>query len=466
MIVERVWAISDVHTDHKENIDWVCSLSNSKYQSDALVVAGDVSHYVCVLMYTLKMLKTKFKYVLFTPGNHDLWLNDDRGHAEKEGQKLKQTLDHHRRSGGGGSAGGEEDQARSRSTTEVPELDDKETFEELFPDSLNKLTYLLDACERHGVFVWPRTFEARAPPPCDAASDTAATPTGTPGAAPSSTLAHESGYDYGRPRRHEVRIVPLLSWHHPSFDTEPDLDPEAVKAQLHTAPPPLEKVVNDYRRCRWPRLQEGGRLDDIVAQNVSETQCEAVARRVDRVNDSRDWPLRAAVDAARTGVDADPSAHQQEGETRTGERTATTVISFSHFLPRVELIPEKRFLFYQHLARCSGSRYLRSRVEALHPNVHVFGHTHFGWDQELDGVRYVQASLSYPYERRMRFPSLEIGTLASEPLLLFDFSAATEADRLPVYHARWSGYYAQRPRTPHDSTLAQWVIDAYRTLDR
>ena len=34
------------------------------------------------------------------------------------------------------------------------------------------------------------------------------------------------------------------------------------------------------------------------------------------------------------------------------------------------------------------------------PDCHVFGHTHFGWDQVLDGVRYIQAPLSYPSERK------------------------------------------------------------------
>eukprot|EP00918_Siedleckia_nematoides_P056547 GHVU01123309.1.p1 GENE.GHVU01123309.1~~GHVU01123309.1.p1 ORF type:complete len:272 (+),score=37.77 GHVU01123309.1:393-1208(+) len=237
MIVERVWAISDVHTDHKENIDWVCSLSNTKYQRDALVVAGDVSHYVGVLMHTLKVLKTKFKYVLFTPGNHDLWLNDDRGLAEQESEKLRKTLDRIRRSGGCAGGRGEEQARSTRSATEGLELgDDEETFEELFPDSMKKLKYVLEACERHGVFVWPRTFETPPPPPCDnaAASASETAPTGTPGgAAPSSTSLGED-----RPRRHVVRIVPLLSWHQPSFDTEPDLDPADVKRQLHTTPPP------------------------------------------------------------------------------------------------------------------------------------------------------------------------------------------------------------------------------------
>ena len=34
--------------------------------------------------------------------------------------------------------------------------------------------------------------------------------------------------------------------------------------------------------------------------------------------------------------------------------------------------------------------------------MHVFGHTHFGWDHTLDGIRYIQAPVSYPNEWKQR----------------------------------------------------------------
>ena len=34
-----------------------------------------------------------------------------------------------------------------------------------------------------------------------------------------------------------------------------------------------------------------------------------------------------------------------------------------------------------------GSLPLGRRVRALRPHMHVFGHSHFGWDQTLDGTR-------------------------------------------------------------------------------
>ena len=53
-------------------------------------------------------------------------------------------------------------------------------------------------------------------------------------------------------------------------------------------------------------------------------------------------------------------------------------------------------LNFANLAKAVGSDYLGDRVRKLHPAAHVFGHTHFAWDTELDGTRYIQWPLGYP----------------------------------------------------------------------
>ena len=40
----RFWAISDVHTDNKDNLKWLQRLSTSRYRNDVLLLAGDVAH--------------------------------------------------------------------------------------------------------------------------------------------------------------------------------------------------------------------------------------------------------------------------------------------------------------------------------------------------------------------------------------------------------------------------------------
>ncbi len=78
------------------------------------------------------------------------------------------------------------------------------------------------------------------------------------------------------------------------------------------------------------------------------------------------------------------------------------VLSFSHFLPRQELLPEKRMLYMPNLAKAAGSDLLEARVRRLKPLAHVFGHTHFSWDMAVEGQRYVQWPRGYPSENRQR----------------------------------------------------------------
>src|SRR5207253_2114848 len=58
---------------------WIADLSTSDYQDDVLVLAGDVTHARRLLAWCLSALATRFKQLLFVPGNHDLWvLREDR----------------------------------------------------------------------------------------------------------------------------------------------------------------------------------------------------------------------------------------------------------------------------------------------------------------------------------------------------------------------------------------------------
>jgi hypothetical protein len=73
----------------------------------------------------------------------------------------------------------------------------------------------------------------------------------------------------------------------------------------------------------------------------------------------------------------------------------------------MELCPEKRFLRYPNLPKVIGSDFLGARVQNLMPDLHVFGHTHFGWDQELDGkTRFALTSRAPRFmDTRFAFPS-------------------------------------------------------------
>src|SRR5689334_1381722 len=85
----RVFATSDLHTDYKENFLWLTQLSDTAYRDAALIIAGDISDRLEIIRETFLLLGSKFRHLLFTPGNHELWVRN----AEFDSiEKLNQIL--------------------------------------------------------------------------------------------------------------------------------------------------------------------------------------------------------------------------------------------------------------------------------------------------------------------------------------------------------------------------------------
>lgn len=74
------------------------------------------------------------------------------------------------------------------------------------------------------------------------------------------------------------------------------------------------------------------------------------------------------------------------------------IISFSHFLPRIDLmprsIPRRRRVVYPVL----GSAGLDQQLRQFMPNLHVYGHSHVNRSVKIDGIHYVNNALAYPRE--------------------------------------------------------------------
>ncbi|KAI9087875.1 hypothetical protein K1719_030205 [Acacia pycnantha] len=211
-------------------------------------------------------------------------------------------------------------------------------------------------------------------------------------------------------------IIPLFSWYHESFDKEQDIAGIRI--------PSLEMVCKDFHACKWPK--------GLSNEDTS------LALYFDGMNERQQTMIKEI------------------------QMTCDHIITFSHFVPRQELCPEKRMLFYPKLPKIIGSDSLELRVRSIHgaegrgvvSACHVFGHTHFCWDAVIDGIRYVQAPLAYPRERKRRMNGGENWL----PFCIYADKRFT--DRLnPCY---WSDYYSANPRTPHNTELAPWVARFYR----
>jgi hypothetical protein len=73
----RIFAVSDLHTDFRENRLLLEQLSREEYTQDVLLVAGDIADRLEVIGETLSLLRSRFARVFYTPGNHELWTRDE-----------------------------------------------------------------------------------------------------------------------------------------------------------------------------------------------------------------------------------------------------------------------------------------------------------------------------------------------------------------------------------------------------
>ncbi len=75
----KVYTVSDIHIDYKKNRLWLHKLSKNEFIDDILILAGDISGNIRLIIETFEALKKRFAEVLYIPGNHDLWVQKDSG---------------------------------------------------------------------------------------------------------------------------------------------------------------------------------------------------------------------------------------------------------------------------------------------------------------------------------------------------------------------------------------------------
>lgn len=240
----KIFAISDLHLDYKENADWLQSLSSLDYQQDILILAGDISDNIELIEACFKQLTNKFKQVIFVPGNHDLWVR--RGEQKNSFEKFK---------------------------------------------------LVQEIAQRNGV--------------CMENFDT-----------------------------DDLTIVPLLGWYDYSFG-QPN---EALKARWM-----------DYIACKWP--------DNFTDASITEY-------------------------------------FTQHNESRLQVKNKT-IISFSHFLPRIDVMPPFIPPYHQMLYPVLGSSRIEAQIRKINPQIHVYGHSHLNQKIKIDNIYYINNAFGNPLERRI-----------------------------------------------------------------
>ncbi|KAL6049797.1 Metallo-dependent protein [Balamuthia mandrillaris] len=156
-------------------------------------------------------------------------------------------------------------------------------------------------------------------------------------------LCEELGVHTSPVQVNDVWIVPLFCWYTPSFDPKWD-------GSLH-----YKRGWLDFRACRWPEEHELKDDHDSISSHFLS------------LNDKHLSSLSAK------------EPQQQK-----------VVITFSHFLPRFELLPPRWLIRNKSLPLVVGDARLDQQIRQLGARVHVFGHTHIDKDVTIDGVRYVQ----------------------------------------------------------------------------
>mmetsp|Transcript_11149 Transcript_11149/g.41644 ORF Transcript_11149/g.41644 Transcript_11149/m.41644 type:complete len:280 (-) Transcript_11149:1130-1969(-) len=75
------------------------------------------------------------------------------------------------------------------------------------------------------------------------------------------------------------------------------------------------------------------------------------------------------------------------------------VITFSHFLPRRELLSRISVLVRPTFPLVTGNGFIEDCLRRLGSSVHCYGHTHMNGSKVIDGVRYVQHAVAHVGER-------------------------------------------------------------------
>lgn len=72
--LQRLWTLSDIHVDYKQNFDEIRALDKTSFRNDTLILAGDTTDRMDRLQAVFEEILERFGQLVFVPGNHELWV--------------------------------------------------------------------------------------------------------------------------------------------------------------------------------------------------------------------------------------------------------------------------------------------------------------------------------------------------------------------------------------------------------
>lgn len=82
------------------------------------------------------------------------------------------------------------------------------------------------------------------------------------------------------------------------------------------------------------------------------------------------------------------------------------IISFSHFLPRIDLMPDYIPPTHRQVYPVLGTSKLDQQIRTLGSHTHVYGHSHVNLRTVVDGVTYINNAFGSPRETRISSKAL------------------------------------------------------------
>jgi hypothetical protein len=342
--IQRVFCLSDLHTDHVDNMKWLrdrMTARNGSYGSfnerDLLIVAGDISHEYETLTESIQILKDSKTgcQVFFIAGNHEAWLTkQDKARQRSSLQKIDRVYETCRKLG---------------VLTEPVYLTGNHPLWilplECWYDG--SLSFSEELC--HDFNKWPWVDFARCDWPIDRF------PRGSRESANSKIPIGLVDY-YLKRNRNYLRKLDLQQQQQPTDSDSADPD---VKSQ----PPPGIMTVSHFlpnQQCLpdWADLESPEfAMDEWLDHGAAGTSAKFAKVAGSALLDEQ---IRSMLVQAPNGVDLNGNATNASGVNQSPQQRQ----------------PEQR-------------------------QIHIFGHSHRPKDFEFQGIRYIHNPLGKPRERQL-----------------------------------------------------------------